>query len=127
MGAEIEKKAWLTRRTDLKTPLLTEEQSQRADICVLLVSDILVRHWVGRNVVHHCQRAGGRAVVPVQVLESCSTSEAKPSGECRQDGLGDDIGARNSVLEDLDVSAVLDVAGDVRCISLDLITGYLWI
>lgn len=46
----------LTRRSDLETPLLAEEQSQRADIGVLLVSDVLLCDGVGRrDVVHHGQ------------------------------------------------------------------------
>jgi len=69
----------LTWRTDLQTPLLTEQQSQRADIRVLLVSNILVRNWIRRNVVHHSQRAGGGAVVSVHVFESCSAGETEPS------------------------------------------------
>lgn len=63
-----------TWRADLEAPLLGEEQGQRADIGVLLVPD-LFGGWVGRDVVHHGERGGGRAVVPVSVLEPCGTRE----------------------------------------------------
>ena len=78
-GRDHTLKNLLTRRTNLQTPLLAEEQSQRADIRVLLVSNLLARLWVRRNVVHHCQCAGRGAVVSVHVLEPSSACEAEAS------------------------------------------------
>jgi hypothetical protein len=78
-GRDHTLKNLLTRRTNLQTPLLAEEQSKRANIRVLLVSNILVRHRIGRNVVHHCQCAGRGAVVSVHVLEPSSACEAEAS------------------------------------------------
>lgn len=63
-----------TWRADLEAPLLGEEQSQRTDIGVLLVPDLLSGR-VGWDVVHHGKRRGGRAVVTVSVLEACGTRE----------------------------------------------------
>lgn len=103
--------------------MLAEQQSQRADVGVLLVSDVLARHWFGRNVVHHCQCAGRGLVVSVGVLEAVFACEAHGGGETGQDGLGDDVGACNGVLEDLHVSCVLDVAGDVGGFALNLVSG----
>lgn len=38
---------------DLETPLFGEEDSEGADVCVLLVADVAVRGGVGWDVVHH--------------------------------------------------------------------------
>lgn len=65
----------LTRRSNLETPFLAEEQSQGADVCVLLMSNVLVSHWIRWDVVHHCQGASGRAVVSVAIFEPCITGE----------------------------------------------------
>jgi hypothetical protein len=43
---------------------------------VFLMPNVLIRHWIRRDVVHHCQCAGGRAVVPVHVFEPSRTREA---------------------------------------------------
>lgn len=67
------------RGTHLQTPLLGEEEGQRADVGVLLVADVLGRR-VGRDVVHHGDGAGGRAVVAVRVLEARGAREAQPRG-----------------------------------------------
>jgi len=67
--------------SDLETPLLAEEESERADIGVLLVADVLLGYRVARDVVHHCQGAGGWAVVSVRVLESGGAAETEAGGE----------------------------------------------
>lgn len=114
------------RRPDLEAPLLAEEQGQRADVGVLLVPNVLVDR-VGGNVVHHGEGGGGRAVVAVSVLEPGSTREPEPRGQRRQDGLRDDVAARNAILQDLDVRAVLDHAGQVGARLLDFVSSNLLI
>lgn len=113
--------AW---RADLEAPLLTEEQGQRADVGVLLVPDLLGDR-VGRNVVHHGERGGGWAVVAVSVLEPGTTCEPEPRRQRREDGLRDDVAACDRILQDLDVRAVLDVAGQVGAGLLDFISSNL--
>lgn len=113
--------AW---RADLEAPLLAEEQSQRADVGVLLMSNLLSDR-VGRNVVHHGEGGGGRAVVAVSVLEPGSTCEAEPRRQRRQDGLRDDVAARNGILQDLEVRAVLDDFGHVGARLLDFVSSNL--
>lgn len=64
-------------------------------------------------------------MVSVGVLESVLACEAHTSGQGRQYGFGDDVGARNGVLEHLHVSSVLNVARDVWGFALNLVSGYL--
>lgn len=111
-------------RADLEAPLLAEEQSQRADVGVLLVPDLLGGR-VGRDVVHHGEGGRGRAVVAVGVLKPGSTREAESRRERRQDGLRDDVAARNGILQDLDIWAVLDDAWQMGARLLDLVSSNL--
>lgn len=113
-----------TWRANLEAPLLCEEQSQRADVSVLLMPDFM-GGGIRRNVVHHSKRGRGRAIVTVSVLEPCRTREPKSRRQRRQDGLCDDVAARNSILQDLDVRAILDVAGQVGAGLLDLVSSNL--
>lgn len=107
---------------DLHAPLLAEEQRQRADVGVLLVPDVGVGARVRRDVVHHGQRARRGPVVAVRVLEARRARQPAACRERRQDRLGDDVGARDRVLEHLHVRAVLDHVRDVRAVLLDLVT-----
>ena len=92
---------------------------------MLLVANVLILHWVGWNVVHHGQCARRSTVVAVRVLESFLAGETHLGGETSQNGLGDNVGACDCVLEDLHVSGVLDVAGNVWGLALDFVSGYL--
>lgn len=114
------------RRPDLEAPLLAEEQGQGADVGVLLVPDIMGDR-LGREVVHHGEGGGGRAVVAVSVLEPGGTREPEPRRQRRQDGLRDDVAARNAILQDLDVRAVLDDAGQVGARLLNFVSSNLLI
>jgi hypothetical protein len=87
------------------------------------VANIAVLGRIRWDVVHHGQRAGRGPVVTVQVLKAPSACEAKRSRKCCQDGFGHDVVAGNSILQDLQVGAVLDVAGNVGRFALDLIAG----
>jgi hypothetical protein len=110
------------RGADLETPLFSEEQGKRADVCVLLMSNVSVLGGIGRDVVHHRQGTGGGLVVAVQVLEARCACKAECTGKRRQDGLAHDVVAGNGVLEDFQVTAVLDVPGNMRRLALDLVT-----
>lgn len=68
-----------TWRANLEAPLLCEEQSQRADVGVLLMPDLL-GGGIRRDIVHHCERGRGRAIVSVSVLETCRTRESESRG-----------------------------------------------
>lgn len=113
-----------TWRADLESPLLGEEQGQRADVGVLLMPDLL-SIGVGRDVVHHGEGGGGRAVVTVSILKPSSTREPESRRKRRQDGLGDDVAACNGIFQDLDIRAVLDDAGQVGAGLLDLVSSNL--
>lgn len=67
-------------RADLEAPLLSKKQGQRADVRVLLMSNLLGLR-VGRNVVHHSERGRGWAVVAMSVLEAGSTCEPESRGK----------------------------------------------
>lgn len=112
------------RRADLESPLLAEEQGQRADVGMLLVADVLVDR-IAWNVVHHGQGGGRRPVIAVSILESCSARESESRGQRRQNGLRDDVAARNGILQDLDIRAVLDYVGQMGAGLLDFVSSNL--
>ena len=61
----------------------------------------------------------------MSVLESGSTSEPESRRQRRQDGLRDNVATGNSILQDLDIRAVLDGAGQVGARLLDFISSNL--
>lgn len=131
------------RRTDLQTPLLTEEKSQGADVSVLLVTDAVLASKLRGEVVHHGQlqifalvswvsirvshrttySGGGGTLVAVRVLEALGASEAHSGRQSRQDDLRDSVAAANGVLKNAQIAAVLDGSRDLGAVALDLVTG----
>lgn len=92
---------------------------------MLLVTDVTVLSRVGRDIVHHGQSACRRAVVAMQVFKARSTSKAERRRESCQNGFPHDVVARDGILKDLEITAILDVARNVRGLALNLIARYL--
>ena len=84
---------------DLEPPLFTEQEGERTDVGVLLVSDLLVNGRIGWNVMHHGKSCSGWPVVAVGILKTCSTGEAKSGGQSRENSFGDNVTPSNSILE----------------------------
>ena len=112
-------------RADLEAPLVAEEEGKRRNVGVLLVADVLevLSCGIGGDVVHHGKGAGRGPVVAVHVLVPLGPGPAGAGGEGREDGLGNNVGARDGVLEDLELLAVLEDCGELGVVALDLVSG----
>lgn len=77
-GIGVRREGGYTWRSDLQTPLLAKQQSQRADICMFLMSNVLICYRIGRDIMHHCQCASRRTMIAMRVFETGGTVEAEP-------------------------------------------------
>lgn len=67
-------------------------------------------------------RGSGRTLVAVRVLEALGASETHSGRQSREDDLGDSVAAANGVLENAQITTVLDGSGDLGAVALDLVT-----
>lgn len=66
--------------SDLESPFFGEEECKRTDVCMLLMTDVMVGNGVRRDVVHHGQSASRGTVVAVRVLEALLACETQAGG-----------------------------------------------
>lgn len=88
----------LARGLELETPLLSEEQSQGANVGVVVVACTLLVRLLG--VVQQDQRGVGGGIVAVVLLEAVVTGKVQNLGKRREERLVDEVGAADEAVEE---------------------------